>query len=39
MNQWHSYELLKARWIERHPNATPAQYQAAMRRIARRLRI
>jgi hypothetical protein len=34
---WHSYEAAKAAWIASHPNATPAQYNAAMLRIAREL--
>ncbi len=33
------YESLKAAWIAAHPNATPAEYTRAMRRIARRLGI
>jgi hypothetical protein len=30
-----SYEAAKAAWIASHPDATPAEYEAAMRRIAR----
>lgn len=30
------YEAAKAEWIARHPNATPAEYQAAMRALAAR---
>lgn len=30
------YERLKAAWIAAHPDATPAQYEAAMRAIARK---
>jgi hypothetical protein len=29
-----AYEALKAAWIAVHPDATPAEYEAAMRRIA-----
>lgn len=36
-SSWHAYEAAKAAWIAAHPNATPAEYEAAMRRIARRL--
>jgi len=31
---WRDYEMAKARWIESHPQASPEQYQEAMRRIA-----
>ena len=31
------YEQRKAEWIAAHPEATPAEYQAAMTRIARAL--
>jgi hypothetical protein len=34
---WQLYEAAKAAWIASHPNATPAQYTAAMIAIARRL--
>jgi hypothetical protein len=30
----HEYERLKAEWIANNPNATPAEYQAAMTAIA-----
>lgn len=30
------YERLKAAWIAAHPDATPAQYETAMRELARR---
>lgn len=30
------YEALKRRWIAAHPGATPREYEAAIRRIARR---
>ena len=33
---WHCYELMKLGWIATHPNATPAEYAAAMLAIARR---
>lgn len=29
------YEAMKAAWIACHPDATPAEYQAAMKKIAR----
>ncbi len=35
----HEYELRKADYLRKHPNATPAQYQAAIRKIAKELRI
>ena len=31
------YEAEKAAWIARNPEATPAEYQAAMRAIAQRV--
>lgn len=31
---WVRYEHAKARWAEANPGATPAEYEAAMRRIA-----
>jgi hypothetical protein len=31
------YEAAKAAWVASHPNATPTQYEAAMRAIAKRL--
>jgi len=34
---WATYEAAKAAWIAAHPNATPAEYAAAMTVIARRL--
>jgi hypothetical protein len=34
---YHQYEAAKASWIASHPYATPAQYTAAMLRIARKL--
>lgn len=33
------YESLKAQWIKDHPEATPEQYQQAMKRIAKACRI
>lgn len=33
-----SYELLKNAWISQHPDATPAEYELAMRLIAEQLR-
>jgi hypothetical protein len=30
------YEFLKAEWIRNHPEATPLQYEKAMRSIARK---
>jgi hypothetical protein len=33
---YQQYEQLKREWIEKHPNATPAQYQKAMQVIARK---
>lgn len=31
------YEAAKVVWIATHPDATPEQYQAAMRELARRV--
>jgi len=31
------YEAAKRLWLATHPNATPEQYQAAMRKLARRV--
>ena len=33
--QWPLYERLKAMFVSRFPDATPAEYEAAMRRIER----
>lgn len=33
------YEAKKAEWVRKNPNATPAQYQAAMTALARKHRI
>jgi hypothetical protein len=33
------YEQLKARWVADHPEATPEQYQQAIRQIAAECRI
>ena len=33
---WQAYEAAKRAWIEEHPGATPEQYEAAMRAIAKR---
>lgn len=30
-----SYERLKREWIDKHPEASPREYEQAMRRIAR----
>lgn len=35
MNAWARYEMLKASWVHLHPDATQAQYEAAMREIAK----
>ena len=34
---WQAYEAAKRAWIAVNPNATPEQYDAAMRAIAERL--
>ena len=34
---WAEYERRKAEWVAAHPDATPAEYEAAMRRIAMEL--
>ena len=31
---WAHYEALKAAWISEHPDASPAEYERAMREIA-----
>ncbi len=35
MSGWSAYEARKAAWLAENPGATPAQYEAALRRIAR----
>jgi hypothetical protein len=32
---WSRYEALKAFWIGQHPDSTPAQYETAIRSIAK----
>lgn len=39
MTKWQEYEQRKAEWITRHPEASSAEYEAAMRRIAREVGI
>lgn len=34
---WQAYEAAKRAWIDAHPDATPEQYDAAMRAIAKRM--
>ena len=34
MNKHHLYEAAKRDWIKLHPNATPEQYQRAMKALA-----
>ena len=34
---YQAYEAAKRAWVAAHPDATPAQYDAAMRAIAERL--
>lgn len=36
MSNYTEYELMKANWIRKNPNATAQQYQEAMRNIAKR---
>jgi hypothetical protein len=36
---WSLYEQLKQEWVEAHPGATPAEYEAAMREICEMLGI
>ena len=33
---WQAYEAAKREWIAAHPGATPEQYSAAMRALAKR---
>lgn len=35
----HAYEAAKASWIKRHPKATPDQYEAAMKALAKKYRV
>lgn len=35
-DRWRMYEAEKAAWISDHPDAEPAEYEAAMREIAHR---
>ena len=37
MSNWSAYEAAKAAWIAEHPDATPAEYEAAIRQLAERL--
>jgi hypothetical protein len=37
MTGWALYELCKRAWIQTHPHATPAEYDAAMMALARSL--
>lgn len=37
--RWQAYEAAKRAWIAAHPDATPEQYDAAMKAIAERLGI
>jgi hypothetical protein len=36
---WQAYEAAKASWIKRHPKATPDQYEAAMKALAKKYRV
>jgi hypothetical protein len=36
-SKWREYERRKAAWVAAHPCATPEEYEAAMREIAREL--
>lgn len=36
---WEAYEAAKRAWIAAHPDATPEEYDAAMRAIAKRMRV
>ena len=38
-NSYQAYEAAKAHWLRMHPEATPAQIEAAMTRIARQMGI
>lgn len=33
---WRAYSEAKRQWVERNPDATPEQYEAAMRELAER---
>ena len=35
----HAYEAAKASWIKRHPKATPEQYEAAMKALAKQFKV
>lgn len=32
---WARYAQMKREWVDQHPNATPSEYDAAMRKIAK----
>jgi hypothetical protein len=34
MSSYEKYEIMKRDWVAENPDATPEEYQAAMRRIA-----
>lgn len=34
---WTTYEAAKRQWIVEHPNASPAEYEAAIQAIAARM--
>lgn len=36
MTDWHAYESAKRAWVAANPSASPAEYEKAMRAIARR---
>ena len=36
---WQAYEAAKASWIKRHPAATSAQYEAAMKALAKQFKV
>lgn len=36
-NPYRVYDAEKARWVREHPNATPAEYEAAMAELVKRL--
>ncbi len=36
---WKAYEAAKRAWIAEHPGATPEQYEAAMKALAKQFKV
>ena len=39
MNKWLQYEAAKQAWIAAHPKSTPAEYDAFIRALVKKLKI